>query len=105
MDDSFYKKAALAGIKNLDSKSYRNDSSCIKSQDRFPEKYMHTVGPGGYSSRKQSGNSRLAWQPKEDNANLSSSFMNRLEGGNHSLYDFKGDLPIQRLPKMSKSEQ
>jgi hypothetical protein len=31
MDDSFYKRAALAGIKNLDSKSYRNDSSCMKS--------------------------------------------------------------------------
>lgn len=106
MDDSFYKKAALAGIKNLDTKSYNNDSSILKSQDRFPEKYTNTAtGPGGYSSRKHSNNSRLAWQPKDDNINFSSSFMNKLEGGDPSIYDFKGDLPIQRLPKMSKSEQ
>ena len=31
IDDSFYKKAALAGIKNLDTKSYNNDSSVLKS--------------------------------------------------------------------------
>jgi hypothetical protein len=105
MNDSFYQKAAMAGIKNLETKSFRNDSSCVKSQDRFPEKYMHTAGPAqnGYSSRRASNGGRVAWQPNnEDHMSFATNLQTKLDE-NH--FDVKNDLPIQRLPKMSKSEQ
>ena len=88
----------MAGIKNLETKSYRNDSSCVKSQDRFPEKYMHTAGPtnNGYSSRKVSNGSRIAWQPTNDeNLSFATNLLTKLDaGGGKNSYDIKNDLPI-----------
>jgi hypothetical protein len=44
MNESFYRRATLAGIKNLETNSYRKDSPIMKSQERFPEKYSSRIG-------------------------------------------------------------
>ena len=44
MNESFYRKATLAGIKNLETNSYRMDSPINKTQERFPEKYSSRKG-------------------------------------------------------------
>lgn len=56
VDQSFYQRAALAGIKNLETISYRKDSTVQQTQGRFPEKYVNTIRKSdtNYSSRKNS---------------------------------------------------
>ena len=53
---TFYQRAALAGIKNLETISYRKDSTVRQTQGRFPEKYVNTIRKSdtNYSSRKNS---------------------------------------------------
>jgi len=43
---TFQQRAALAGIKNLQSTSYRKDGPILAVQDRFPEKF----GNQGYAT-------------------------------------------------------
>lgn len=40
IQNAFMQRAAFAGIKNLNSASFRNDSPLQVVQSRFPEKYM-----------------------------------------------------------------
>ena len=40
---TFYERAALASFKNLETVSYRKDSTIRKTQGRFPEKYVNTI--------------------------------------------------------------
>ena len=58
-DQSFYQRAALAGIKNLETTSFRKDSPIQQTQGRFPEKYIKAAKTAShavtnYSSRKPS---------------------------------------------------
>ena len=39
LNQSFYQRAALAGVKNLETRSFRKDSPVKQTMDRFPEKY------------------------------------------------------------------
>lgn len=59
ISQSFHQKAALAGIKNLETISFRKDSPIKQTQSRFPEKYMNTMlskngSKTNYSSRRPS---------------------------------------------------
>ena len=59
VNQSFYQRAALAGIRNLETTSFRKDSPVRQTQGRFPEKYVNTMKMSrsgtNYSSRRPSG--------------------------------------------------
>lgn len=42
VDQSFQQKAALHGVRNLETKAFRKDSPVRQTQGRFPEKYVDT---------------------------------------------------------------
>jgi hypothetical protein len=44
MNESFYRRATLTGIKNLETNSFRKDSPVLKNKERFPEKYSSRHG-------------------------------------------------------------
>jgi hypothetical protein len=44
MNESFYRRATLAGIKNLETNCFRKDSPVDKNKGRFPEKYSELYG-------------------------------------------------------------
>ena len=60
INEAFYQRAALAGIKNLETNSFNRGSSIDKMQSRFPEKYSNPSHQGAaslnpsYSSRQPS---------------------------------------------------
>lgn len=81
-NQTFYQRAALQGIKNLDSNAYQRDSSVSKMKGRFPEKYVKAASPltrGGkgapsYSSRHGSAQKDL------NSSTVKQNIMERLVG-------------------------
>jgi hypothetical protein len=85
MLESFYRRATLAGIKNLETNSYRKDSPVLKNRDRFPEKYSSLHG------------SRL--EPNQESFAL--NILNKLD----SNIGVQNDVSISNQAKMTKSEE
>lgn len=64
VSQSFYQKAALAGIKNLETNCYRKDSPIRQTQSRFPEKYVKTLG-----QKKGSRNNDTRYSSRNNSVN------------------------------------
>lgn len=112
--ESFYQRAALQGIKNLETTAYNRDSSINKIKSRFPEKYANAghqggagaVNPPTYSSRQVSavkgtlGIQNQGGLDSASNKKGEASFFDRLSQGEVN----EGKEP-EPQPKMSKSEE
>lgn len=83
VSQSFYQRAALAGIRNLETTSFRRDSPVRQTQSRFPEKYINTMRKSdtNYSSRRGSAGHKNDATLKSHNEsfNLASHMLRNIE--------------------------